>query len=174
MTFILAVMLSTASPSAVARPRRDSFEALSSEKNNDDRFFYRRPEFADHGRIEGMLDPGFEIVDQNIQSGSGDSELGWPGFEKWWKDGIMGDNEGSWFRDPSGGEYGSWAGDFSGGYDVNSGSVVCNQKGPCYKKKLTCPAKCYASVSRSGKGFSASASGGGCTMDCEKTCTAFC
>ncbi|XP_039004633.1 uncharacterized protein LOC120131792 [Hibiscus syriacus] len=189
ITFILAVLLSTTSLSAVAR--HDSFEASSSEKNNDngDRSFYRRPEFGDHGRIEGMFDPGFEIVEQNFESGGGDTELGWPGTENWRKDRIMADTDGSWFRDPSGGEYGSWAGGFNGGYDLNSeswargfsggydfngGSVVCNQKGPCYKKKLTCPAKCYTSVTKSGKGFHASASGGGCTMDCEKTCKAFC
>ncbi|KAL4280379.1 hypothetical protein GQ457_03G037090 [Hibiscus cannabinus] len=138
-TFSLAVLLTTASLSAVARP--DSFTALSFEGNNDEGgggFFDQEPEFGDNGGIDGLFDPG-----------------------KWLEDRITGDDHGSWFQDPI-----PTVDDY--------GSVVCNQKGPCYGLKLTCPAKCYTYINRSGKGFSASAGGGGCTMDCEKTCTASC
>ncbi|KAJ8761664.1 hypothetical protein K2173_004440 [Erythroxylum novogranatense] len=31
-------------------------------------------------------------------------------------------------------------------------TVAFKEKGPCYNKKLTCPAKCFGSYSRSGKG----------------------
>jgi hypothetical protein len=52
-------------------------------------------------------------------------------------------------------------------------SVVCKERGPCYKKKLTCPAKCFTSYSRSGKGYGGGGGGGGCTLDCKK-CVAYC
>ncbi|KAI4312160.1 hypothetical protein MLD38_037003 [Melastoma candidum] len=76
-----------------------------------------------------------------------------------------------------GGGYGFGFGGPSGGYSrggVVRPSVVCKQKGPCYNKKLTCPAKCFTSYSRSGKGYGAGGGGGGCTMDCEKNCVAYC
>ncbi|KAJ6364132.1 hypothetical protein OIU76_029131 [Salix suchowensis] len=56
---------------------------------------------------------------------------------------------------------------------VMRSSVVCKERGRCYKKKLTCPAKCYTSYSRSGKGFGGGGGGGGCTLDCKK-CVAYC
>lgn len=76
-----------------------------------------------------------------------------------------------------GGGWGGGAGGPSGG---SSGSgvirpvVVCKDKGPCYKKKLRCPAKCFTSWSRSGKGYGGGGGGGGCTMDCKKKCIAYC
>ncbi|KAI4312156.1 hypothetical protein MLD38_036999 [Melastoma candidum] len=76
-----------------------------------------------------------------------------------------------------GGRYGFGFGGPSGGYSrggVVRPSVVCKHKGPCYNKKLTCPAKCFTSYSRSGKGYGAGGGGGGCTMDCEKNCVAYC
>ncbi|KVH89590.1 glycine-rich protein 5-like [Cynara cardunculus var. scolymus] len=75
-----------------------------------------------------------------------------------------------------GGGYGSGYGGPKGGHSksgVIRPTVVCKDKGPCYKKKLTCPAKCFTSYSRSGKGYGGGGGGGGCTMDCKK-CVAYC
>lgn len=76
-----------------------------------------------------------------------------------------------------GGGYGGGFGGPNGGY--NKGGIVrttqvCKEKGPCYNKKLTCPAKCFTSYSRSGKGYGGGGGGGGCTIDCKKKCTAYC
>ncbi|KAF6163195.1 hypothetical protein GIB67_025059 [Kingdonia uniflora] len=76
-----------------------------------------------------------------------------------------------------GGGYGGGYGGPTGGYSkggVIRPTVVCKEKGPCYKKKLTCPAKCFTSYSRSGKNYGGGGGGGGCTMDCKKKCVAFC
>ncbi|OVA13916.1 hypothetical protein BVC80_1781g56 [Macleaya cordata] len=76
-----------------------------------------------------------------------------------------------------GGGYGGGYGGPSGGYSkggIIRPTVVCKEKGPCYKKKLTCPAKCFSSYSRSGKNFGGGGGGGGCTMDCKKKCIAYC
>ena len=76
-----------------------------------------------------------------------------------------------------GGGYGSGYGGPSGGHSKSGivrPTVVCSDKGPCYKKKLTCPAKCFTSYSRSGKGYGGGGGGGGCTMDCKKKCVAYC
>ncbi|KAH0915129.1 hypothetical protein HID58_029575 [Brassica napus] len=79
-------------------------------------------------------------------------------------------------------ETGSRAG-VGGGYAegtvVRAGGVVrptvtCRVKGPCNGKKLRCPAKCFSSFSRSGKGYGGGGGGGGCTMDCKKKCIAYC
>ncbi|XP_008796987.1 glycine-rich protein 2-like [Phoenix dactylifera] len=97
----------------------------------------------------------------------------------------------SFFGAPGGGKFGipdfrGW-GNYGGGYGYGSGgptggsgwhgvvrpSVVCSEKGPCYKKKLTCPAKCFTSYTRSGKGYGGGGGGGGCTMDCKK-CVSYC
>ncbi|XP_051128722.1 uncharacterized protein LOC127249777 [Andrographis paniculata] len=53
-------------------------------------------------------------------------------------------------------------------------TVVCREKGPCYRKKLTCPRKCFRSFNRSGKGYGYGGGGGGCTMDCKNKCIASC
>ncbi|KAL2932132.1 Chromatin structure-remodeling complex subunit SFH1 [Bienertia sinuspersici] len=83
------------------------------------------------------------------------------------------------FDDPGtiGGGYGYGSGSPSGGHGKSGTirpSVVCKEKGPCYMKKLRCPAKCFYSFSRSGKGYGGGGGGGGCTMDCKKKCIAFC
>ncbi|XP_021726369.1 cold shock domain-containing protein 4-like [Chenopodium quinoa] len=83
------------------------------------------------------------------------------------------------FNDPGmfGGGYGYGYGSPSGGHGKSGTvrpSVVCKEKGPCYMKKLTCPAKCFYSFSRSGKGYGGGGGGGGCTMDCKKKCSAYC
>ncbi|KAF2619572.1 hypothetical protein F2Q68_00039702, partial [Brassica cretica] len=53
-------------------------------------------------------------------------------------------------------------------------TVTCREKGPCNGKKLRCPAKCFSSFSRSGKGYGGGGRGGGCSMDCKKKCIAYC
>ncbi|XP_010941946.1 uncharacterized protein [Elaeis guineensis] len=104
--------------------------------------------------------------------------------------GYGGDPRG-FFKPPGGGRFdipgfGGWS-NYGGGYGYGSGgptggsgwhgvvqpSVVCSEKGPCYKKKLTCPAKCFTSYSHSGKGYGGGGGGGGCTIDCKK-CVAYC
>ncbi|KAJ8434915.1 hypothetical protein Cgig2_003354 [Carnegiea gigantea] len=84
--------------------------------------------------------------------------FGIPGFDTPWGQGI------------TGGGYGYGYGSPEGGY-ARSGTirptVVCRDKGPCYMKKLTCPAKCFSSFSKSGKGYGAGGGGGGCTVDCK-------
>ncbi|KAJ8761439.1 hypothetical protein K2173_001570 [Erythroxylum novogranatense] len=101
------------------------------------------------GDIGGMFGPGNGF---NI-----------PGFGKDW--GHLGGGYGVGYGSPSGG--------YSRGGVIRP-TVVCKEKGPCYNKKLTCPAKCFTSYSRSGKGYGAGGGGGGCTMDCKKKCVAYC
>ena len=84
-----------------------------------------------------------------------------PGFGN----GVIGGGYGSGYGGPNGGSS-------KGG--IIRPTVVCKDKGPCYNKKLTCPAKCFTSYSRSGKGYGGGGGGGGCTMDCKKKCTAYC
>lgn len=95
-------------------------------------------------------------------SGSG---FGIPGFDKGWGNGIIGGGYGAGFGGPKGG--------YSKGGVIRP-TVVCKEKGPCYKKQLTCPAKCFTSYSRSGKGYGGGGGGGGCTVDCKKNCIAYC
>lgn len=49
------------------------------------------------------------------------------------------------------------------------GAVVCSEKGPCYGKRLTCPARYFTSFIRPGFG-----GGGGCIVDCKAKCMAYC
>ncbi|XP_020194812.1 uncharacterized protein [Aegilops tauschii subsp. strangulata] len=75
---------------------------------------------------------------------------------------------------------GGWGGGYGGpdgGYSrggVAASTTVCSEKGPCYKKKLTCPKKCFSSYSGSGKGYGGGGGGGGCTVDCKTKCVAYC
>ncbi|CAA0306885.1 unnamed protein product [Arabidopsis thaliana] len=74
---------------------------------------------------------------------------------------------------PGSGPGGSYS-ELSGGYSKGRGvrlTVVCEEKGHCYMKKLTCPAQCFKSLSRKGKGYGGG--GGGCNIDCKK-CVAYC
>lgn len=94
-----------------------------------------------------------------------------PGF------GIPGFDNNNWGPGGVGGGYGYGIGGPSGGYSRGGTivpSVVCQQRGPCFMKKLTCPAKCFSSFHRSGKGYGGGGGGGGCTMDCKKKCIAYC
>ncbi|RYR35959.1 hypothetical protein Ahy_A10g051039 isoform B [Arachis hypogaea] len=84
---------------------------------------------------------------------------------------------GNGFGNGIGGGYGGGYGGPSGGYSrggVVRPTVVCKDKGPCFQKKITCPAKCFTSYSRSGKGYGGGGGGGGCTIDCKKKCIAYC
>ncbi|KAL5096612.1 hypothetical protein RYX36_000939 [Vicia faba] len=84
---------------------------------------------------------------------------------------------GNGFGNGFGGGYGSGYGGPNGGHSKNGiirPSVTCTEKGPCYQKKLTCPAKCFTSFSHSGKGYGGGGGGGGCTIDCKKKCSAYC
>ncbi|XP_039049324.1 uncharacterized protein LOC120190299 [Hibiscus syriacus] len=153
-TFGLAVLLTTAYLCAAARP--DAFApAVSSRDSND--------------AGDAFIDPGTKFG-----SDGGDKELGTTKSEKELEDDIAGDDDLNWFGGPTEDDFGSLAGGPIGeDSDDSANSIVCDEPGPCYKKKLTCPAKCYGSVNKSGSGFSASAGAGGCSMDC-KTCTATC
>ncbi|MQL83708.1 hypothetical protein Taro_016204 [Colocasia esculenta] len=85
---------------------------------------------------------------------------------------------------PGGGGWGNMGGGWGAGYGgpgggyarggIVRGSVVCKDRGPCYGKKLICPAKCFTSYSRSGKNYGYGGGGGGCTIDCRKKCIAYC
>ncbi|KAL5986914.1 hypothetical protein ACLOJK_015249 [Asimina triloba] len=96
-------------------------------------------------------------------SGAGFNVLGFgpiPGFGKGMSGGY-------------GGGYGGPSGGHAKGGVVRP-TVTCMDRGPCYKKKLQCPAKCFTSYSRSGKNYGAGGGGGGCTMDCKNKCVAYC
>lgn len=108
-------------------------------------------------------------TNQNNNAGGNDggffgpgSGFGIPGYDSGW--GNMGGGYGGGYGGPKGGH---------SQHGVMRSSVVCKERGRCYKKKLTCPAKCYTSYSRSGKGFGGGGGGGGCTLDCKK-CVAYC
>ncbi|CAD6206159.1 unnamed protein product [Miscanthus lutarioriparius] len=75
---------------------------------------------------------------------------------------------------------GGWGGGYGGPADgyAHSGvvapTVTCAEKGPCYRKKVTCPKKCFSSYSGAGKGYGGGGGGGSCTVDCKVKCTAYC
>ncbi|VAI00958.1 unnamed protein product [Triticum turgidum subsp. durum] len=75
---------------------------------------------------------------------------------------------------------GGWGGGYGGpdgGYSrggVAASTTVCSEKGPCYRRKLTCPKKCFSSYSGAGKGYGGGGGGGGCTVDCKTKCVAYC
>ncbi|KAH1056132.1 hypothetical protein J1N35_034197 [Gossypium stocksii] len=143
-TFILAILMMAAA-SVCAATGPDFFDPFSSSSDQK-----RKTHQNQVGGDDGFYGPDdFDI----------------PGFEKGWGNGIMGGGYGGGFGGPSG--------SFSKGGIVRP-SVVCKEKGPCYNKKLTCPAKCFTSFSRSGKGYGVGGGGGGCSMDCKEKCVAYC
>ncbi|KAM1123707.1 hypothetical protein PS2_005037 [Malus domestica] len=148
-SLFLATLLLTASLGIAARPGSNG--AFSAElKNSKDKGGAANGGGGgggNSGGIGGFFPPGFDI----------------PGFGKGFGSGVGGGY---------GGGYGGPNGGYSKGGTVRT-SLVCKEKGPCYKKKLTCPAKCFTSYSRSGKGYGGGGGGGGCTIDCKK-CTAYC
>ncbi|OMO76575.1 hypothetical protein CCACVL1_15604 [Corchorus capsularis] len=153
--FILAILLIITATSLSSAARPDSFETLTSgqkqgkpsNQNNN-----KNTGSGNNGGIGGFFGPG---------SGFGNI----PGFGKGWGNGIIGGGYGAGYGGPSGG--------YSKGGVIRP-TVVCKEKGPCFNKKLTCPAKCFTSYSRSGKGYGSGGGGGGCTMDCKKKCVAYC
>lgn len=82
--------------------------------------------------------------------------------------GIPGMGAGGW-----GGGYGGPGGGYARG-GVVAPTVTCSEKGPCYRKKVTCPKKCFSSYSGAGKGYGGGGGGGSCTVDCKVKCTAYC
>ncbi|KAL4563160.1 hypothetical protein LXL04_027195 [Taraxacum kok-saghyz] len=120
-------------------------------------------------------DPHSEKHKSNNKKGGQDGGSGFfpPGTGSGFDIPGLGNN---WPGNGVGGGYGSGYGSPKGGHSKNGvvrPTVVCKDKGPCYKKKLTCPAKCFTSYSGSGKGYGGGGGGGGCTMDCKK-CVAYC
>jgi hypothetical protein len=79
-------------------------------------------------------------------------------------------NIGGFYGAPGGGP-GGWGAGYGG---VEVPTVVCQEKGPCYGKKVTCPKTCFWSYSRAGNGYGAGGGGGSCTVDCKNECTATC
>ncbi|XP_022715957.1 eggshell protein 1-like [Durio zibethinus] len=156
-TFILAILVIIASLSAATRP--DFFEPFSSQQkhnkgskpSNQNNNNKGEGGGGNNGGIGGFFGPG--------------PGFGVPGFEKGWGNGIIGGGYGAGYGGPTGG--------YSKGGVIRP-TVVCKEKGPCYNKNLTCPAKCFTSISRSGKGYGSGGGGGGCTMDCKKKCVAYC
>ncbi|CAL9194406.1 unnamed protein product [Musa hybrid cultivar] len=116
-----------------------------------------------------------ELAKGKGHGGGGGGGAGIPGFGAD-PGGFFGPGGG--FNVPGfGGGWGAGFGGPSGGHargGVVRPSVVCSDKGPCYKKRVTCPAKCFSSFSRSGKGYGGGGGGGGCTIDCKKRCVAYC
>ncbi|RWW24544.1 hypothetical protein GW17_00011162 [Ensete ventricosum] len=119
-------------------------------------------------------------VEAELAKGKGHGEDGggagipWFGAEP---GGFFGHGGGFHVPAEIGGGWGAGFGGPSGGYargGVVRPSVVCSEKGPCYKKRVTCPDRCFTSFSRSGKGYGGGGGGGGCTIDCEKRCVASC
>ncbi|RRT71573.1 hypothetical protein B296_00035422 [Ensete ventricosum] len=115
-------------------------------------------------------------VEAELAKGKGHGEDGGGAGIPWFgadPGGFFG--HGGGFHVPAGigGGWGAGFGGPSGGYargGVVRPSVVCSEKGPCYKKRVTCPDRCFTSFSRSGKGYGGGGGGGGCTIDCEKRC----
>ncbi len=149
-TFLLAILLITASVSLATRPGSDgSFSAQlkhSKDKPTNQNNNNNKGGGGNDGGMGGFFTPGGGF---NI-----------PGFGN----GL-------------GGGYGAGYGGQNGGYSkggIIRPTVVCKDKGPCYNKKLTCPAKCFTSYSNAGSGYGGGGGGGGCTMDCKKKCVAYC
>nr|GMC88009.1 glycine-rich cell wall structural protein-like [Ipomoea batatas] len=119
-------------------------------------------------------DPEHEPEELNhlaSQRGGGGGGFGAPYFGSGTGFGVPG------FGSGFGGGYGSGYGGPAGGYargGVVRPTVVCKDKGPCYGKKLRCPAKCFKSFAKGGKGYGYGGGGGGCTVDCKKKCSAYC
>ncbi|XP_018856313.1 putative glycine-rich cell wall structural protein 1 [Juglans regia] len=150
--FFLAFLLITASNSLAFRLGSDgSFSAQLSHSNGKDNNKGGGGGGGNDGGMGGFFGPGGGF---NI-----------PDFGKGWGGNGAGGGYGGGYGGPSGGHS-------KGG--VIRPTVVCKEKGPCYNKKLTCPAKCFTSYSRSGKGYGGGGGGGGCTIDCKKKCIGYC
>ncbi|EHA8592174.1 cold shock protein 2-like [Cocos nucifera] len=143
---LLAALLATGTALSTAARDLDDEHTSSSSKHR--------------GSHPGRGVPGFG-PDPGGFFGPGGGGFGIPGFGGW---GHLGGGYGYGVGGPAGG---------SGGHGVVQPSMVCAEKGPCYKKKLTCPSKCFTSYTSSGKGYGGGGGGGGCSFDCKK-CVAYC
>ncbi|ESQ50545.1 hypothetical protein EUTSA_v10022963mg [Eutrema salsugineum] len=63
---------------------------------------------------------------------------------------------------------------FHGNGDLMNPTHTCTVQGPCYGKKLTCPAECYKSTNVEKEGYKSTSKSGGCSMDCTEKCIAHC
>lgn len=155
--FLIAVLLITTATIARSELNRAAF--MGDVKNhrfqnsiNNNHHHKEKDDVKNNGKVGGFLGPG--------------GSFGIPGFGKGWGyDGVIGGGYGAGYGSPTGG--------YSKGGVIRP-VVVCKESGPCYHKKVICPAKCSTSYrgSRSGKHYGAG--GGSCTIDCKKKCTAFC
>ncbi|KAI3971962.1 hypothetical protein MKX01_030163 [Papaver californicum] len=119
------------------------------QKRNNNKFHQEKSNGGGQGVSFGLAS-GFKIPD----FGRG-----------WGSDGVIGSGYGAGYGSPTGG--------YSKGGVIRT-IVVCKQRGPCYHKKVICPAKCSTSYSHSGKHLGADAGSGRCTIDCKMKCIAFC
>ncbi|GMH30333.1 hypothetical protein Nepgr_032176 [Nepenthes gracilis] len=153
----LLFIITLASLSGETRPEPDSGPSDSNPKTDSKS---NKPHHHSSGASSGASSGG------GFFGPGGGGGFNIPGFGGSWPgSGIYGGGYGAGYGGPTGGH--------SKGGIVRS-SVVCKEKGPCYLKKLTCPAKCFTSFSSSGKGYGGGGGGGGCTVDCKKKCTAYC
>ncbi|XP_042519642.1 glycine-rich cell wall structural protein-like [Macadamia integrifolia] len=159
--FMLALLFATTSLSAAGRPETGgAFSAQIKNTNskgkgntNSNKVGNGGGGGGDNGGVGSFFGPG------------GVGGFGIPGFSNGWDNGGVGGGYGAGYGGPGGG--------YSKGGVIRP-TVVCKERGPCYKKKLTCPAKCFTSYSHSGKNGGSGGGGGGCTIDCKKKCTAYC
>ena len=146
IALLLITIISTLSPPSLStRPGSDKALAAELKRSKSNDKGNNGNNNNGNAGGGGFFGPGFDI----------------PGFGS----GNIGGGYGSGYGSPSGGSS-------KGG--IIRPTIVCKDKGPCYNKKLTCPAKCFTSYSRSGKGYGGGGGGGGCTIDCKKKCTAYC
>ncbi|KAJ0590929.1 hypothetical protein HanIR_Chr04g0202891 [Helianthus annuus] len=94
---------------------------------------------------------GGDIGSGYFGPGSGGGGFNIPGFGNNWPGSGAAGGYGGGYGGPKGGHSKS---------GVIRPTMVCKDKGPCYKKKLTCPAKCFTAYSRSGKGYGGGGGGG--------------
>ncbi|KAF8370162.1 hypothetical protein HHK36_031793 [Tetracentron sinense] len=146
---LFVILLATASLSAADRP--DSGRVLAAELNTSKGKGKGNSNNNNNNKKGGFFGPG--------------GGFGIPRVGSHWGNGIIGGGYGGGYGGPTGGY------SYSG---IIRPTVVCQEKGPCYKKELTCPAKCFTSYSRSGENYGGGGGGGGCTMDCDKKCIAYC
>ncbi|PSS10275.1 Nonribosomal peptide synthetase [Actinidia chinensis var. chinensis] len=152
-TFLLAFLLTTASLSLATRTEPAGSSQAQPKPSKEKGHHQNKGGGGgnDGGSPGGFFGPGGGF---NI-----------PGFGSGWGNGVVGGGYGGGYGGPTGG--------YSKGGIIRP-TIVCKDKGPCYKKKLICPAKCFTSYSRSGKNYGSGGGGGGCTMDCKKKCIAYC
>nr|QXI69570.1 glycine rich protein [Canavalia rosea] len=163
--FLLFTLLLIVSISVATRPASTESSTPNEFKHSKDGHHNKNNNQADGNNYgNGGAGPGPGAGGEGGFFGPGGG-FSIPGFGNGFGNGIIGGGYGSGYGGPNGG--------YSKGGVIRP-TVVCKDKGPCYQKKVTCPAKCFSSFSRSGKGYGAGGGGGGCTVDCKKKCIAYC